>query len=79
MREAISNQAKPNSSSFLLLPESLGLNLARIRLCLKRFLLIGLISLTLVFFGSSELIRFDNQFKLVFKCISLVFGANSSA
>ena len=35
---------------FLLLPESLGLNLARIRLSLKRLLLIGLISLTLAFF-----------------------------
>ena len=32
----------------LLLPESLGLNLARIRLSLKRLLLIGLTSLTLV-------------------------------
>ena len=35
---------------FLLLPESLRLNLARIRLSLKRLLLIGLISLTLVFY-----------------------------
>ena len=35
---------------FLLLPESLGLNLARIRLSLKGLLLIGLISLTLVFY-----------------------------
>ena len=34
---------------FLLLPESLGPNLERIRLSLKRFLLIGLSSLTLVF------------------------------
>ena len=32
----------------LLLPESLGLNLARIRLSLRRLLLIGIISLTLV-------------------------------
>ena len=35
---------------FLLLPESFWLNLARIRLSLKRLLLIGLISLTLVFY-----------------------------